>query len=386
MVHAVAFASSSTSSGTSLLQLGTAVLPEIIEALDNNIRDDLQSFAHELFVWGMVCTIFVGIGVLMEGPEILHELWPKIFTRFTWQSHERLARFERTVKQIAFVGWFVIGVGVLGEGVFGLLQDRAEGQLQTFNDILLKDARFTATTASRAAKAASAAAASAIDSSATALELSQGARKEADSFEDRIASANRKAVLAEQQAAEAESHLANALERAANAEERTAKAEAEIVRLKSPRSLTQLETLVSALRQYKGTEYVLNTFADQESMHLTVEIGKALKQAGWVRKQPPVMNIGIPTMSMIFEGDVKEMVPSCVDTGVSINAHTKESLADLNSKPLQSAPMTVQAGMALRNALPAAIVPQADGNVAVGIIDPTPGEGPMTICVGKKPL
>jgi hypothetical protein len=379
IVHAVAFASSSTSSGTSLLQLGTAVLPEIIEALDNNIRDDLQSFAHELFVWGMACTIFVGVGVLMEGPEILHELWPKIFTRFTWQSHERLALFERTVKQIAFVGWFVIGVGVLGEGVFGLLQDRAEGQLQTFNDILLKDARFTATTASRAAKAASGAAASAIGSSESALRMAQGARGEADSFEGKIASANRTA-------AQAESHLADALERAASAEERTAKAESEIVRLKSPRSLTQLENLVSALRQYKGTEYVLNTFADEESMNLTAEVGRALKQAGWVRKQPPAIDIDIPTLSITFEGGVEEMVPSCVASGVSIFVHTNESIEELNSKPQQSAPMVVLAGTALRNALRVSVLPQAAGNVAEGIINPTPSDGPITICVGKKPL
>jgi hypothetical protein len=157
MVHAVAFASASTS-------LDVVVSPKIIEALDNSIRDQLQTTSHEFFFCVLISAFVVAVGVVMEGPEILHELWPSLFRWFTWTSNERLHRFERRIKKIAFVGWFLIGIGVFGEGVFEGLQNRAEGQLQTFNGILLKDARLTAATAKDSAESAALAARNAQDS------------------------------------------------------------------------------------------------------------------------------------------------------------------------------------------------------------------------------
>jgi hypothetical protein len=132
MVHAVALASSSVS-------LSVVVPPaRIIEALDNSIRAELQRGSHSFFICALRSAFVVAVGVILEGPEILHELWPKLFVWFTWKSTQRLHRFERAIKKIAFAGWLLIGIGLFGEGAFGILQNRAEGQMQTFNDILLR--------------------------------------------------------------------------------------------------------------------------------------------------------------------------------------------------------------------------------------------------------
>ncbi len=76
-----------------------------------------------------------------------------------------------------------------------------------------------------------------------ALTLARDARKEADSFEGDI-------KTAKQQAADAESHLAEALKEATNAQ-------AELNRLKTPRSLTNVAALVSALASFNGTKFGL---------------------------------------------------------------------------------------------------------------------------------
>jgi hypothetical protein len=154
MVHPVALPSSFAS-------LGIVVSPKIIEALDNSIREELQTTAHRFFLWVLISAFIVAIGVALEGPEILHEMWPKLFSWFTWISTERLYKFERAIKMIGLLGWLLVVIGVMGEGIFEGLQNRAEGQLQTFTNILLKDARLTASAAKESAQDADSAAKSA---------------------------------------------------------------------------------------------------------------------------------------------------------------------------------------------------------------------------------
>jgi hypothetical protein len=240
------------------------------------------------------------------------------------------------------------------------------------------DAKTVAQGAATIAGAANKTSGEAQQKASSALNLAAGARSEADEFKDEIVSANQKA-------ASAESHLADALERAANAEERTARAEAEIARLKSPRSMGHTDKLIAALKPFKKTEFTLSTFADSESMNFTRDIAIALGAAGWIRKQPASINIGVPTFGLVFEGDTKENVPECVETGVSIHVPTKETPEALNSSPPQYRPKIVLAGATLRSALSLSISPENDQNVAPGIIDNGLPEGPISICVGKKP-
>jgi hypothetical protein len=119
-------------------------LSPYVDALDSRIRDDLQRSSHCFFVLVIVCALTVAVGCLLEGPELIHELWPKWFSFYGWSS---TARFERTIKEVAFWGWLMIGVGVSGEGIFEAFQNSYEGHLQTLNDILLEESRVTASSA-----------------------------------------------------------------------------------------------------------------------------------------------------------------------------------------------------------------------------------------------
>jgi len=173
--------------------------------------------------------------------------------------------------------------------------------------------------------------------------------------------------------------LADALQRAANAE-------AELTRLKTPRSLVHSEELVAALKPFNGSEYTLNVFMDDESMQFTKAVAAALEAAGWVRKQPAGINLGIPSMDIVFGQGAAEHVPACLATGISLTAHAKESLAVLQALPSQSLPKTVQAALVLSAALAQSISPPDERNVVTGVLDRKPAEViPMTICVGKKP-
>jgi len=283
--------------------------------------------------------------------------------------------------------------GVAGEGIFEFLSSRAETALRGHDEQILgeteskfgqvKDsaeaaakaagqAEASASTADASATEASSKSGEAVTSAGNAVNLAKGARQEADSFEKDIASANKTAT-------EAEKHLAEALQEAAQAE-------AELNRIRSPRSITNEPALIAALTPFKGTEYMLNVFMDDESLRFTKVVAGALDAAGWVRKQPTVMNIGIPTFNVVFKQGSTEAVPACVETGISLHAHAKESISALQSLPLQSLPKTLKAASALKSAIASSISPPDERNVAVGVLDPQPGDGiPMTICVGKKP-
>jgi hypothetical protein len=139
------------------------VEPGLRDSLDNSIRDELQRGAQSYFLWVLISAFIVVIGVTLEGPEILHEMWPSLFTFFTEGSISRIRKFKKAIKIVGLVGWLLVVFGVMGEEIFEALQNRAEGQLQTFNDSLLREARLTAGTAKQAAIDAESAASRARD-------------------------------------------------------------------------------------------------------------------------------------------------------------------------------------------------------------------------------
>lgn len=203
-----------------------------------------------------------------------------------------------------------------------------------------------------------------------ALTIASAARQEADSFKKDIASAK-------QLAADAEQHLADALREATQAQ-------AELNRIRTPRSLNNEAALVTLLTPFKDTEYTLSVFGDAESIQLTREIGRALSAAGWARKQPSQIPINVPYFNVFDEKN--SLISACFDTGVQIHAKAKESIEELRSRPVQSLlPKTVQAALTLQSALATNISPQDERNVGQAILDREPGEGPIMICVGKKP-
>jgi hypothetical protein len=47
--------------------------PELIQALDEAIRTDLQNCRESYFGWLVASSIVVALGVVLEGPEVIHE-------------------------------------------------------------------------------------------------------------------------------------------------------------------------------------------------------------------------------------------------------------------------------------------------------------------------
>jgi hypothetical protein len=203
-------------------------------------------------------------------------------------------------------------------------------------------------------------------SASKASVLAEGARREADSFEKDIASAKT-------QATDAESHLGEALRRAADAT-------AELNRLKTPRSLTNIPELVSTLEAFKDTEYTFSAvFQDEESINLLRVIDKALQDAGWKRAK---QSGGFPAIN-VFGRDVDFSVSVSLSTGLKISVDAPESLTTLQALPRNELPSPLKAAVALNQILFANLSPPQYGIHQIDVQSGT--SGVIRIAVGKKP-
>ncbi|HEX3894394.1 MAG TPA: hypothetical protein VHW46_17590 [Terracidiphilus sp.] len=150
--------------------------------MDDAIRSDLQSSSDFFFWLALLSSAIVVVGVALEGPELLHELWPNKFSIFA----------TRWVKTVGLVGWLLV-LGVGGEVSFGLLENKAQGLSQTFNEILLADAQRQ---------------------SSDANERAGGAYERAAETEGEASQENERAARAEHQASEENARAAQALKAA----------------------------------------------------------------------------------------------------------------------------------------------------------------------------
>jgi hypothetical protein len=274
----------------------------LIERLDNSIRLDLQKFSDSLFLWVWVSAIVVLVGVALEGPELLHEMWPNTFSIFS----------SRWVKKIGLIGWLLVVLGVAGEGIFEIVEYRAEGLLQTFNDILLADAqrsagsaRASAIDAANAASRADSESEKATASSANAMALAQGAKKEARSaladavqLKSDLASVNSQLESAQKQLEAEKQTSAKAREETAHMESVLAQS---VNLIANPRRVFLLEqgergarraALLAELKKYSGTSALIQSVADpsdREARELADIIGIVLGKdnCGWTVKVVP---------------------------------------------------------------------------------------------------
>jgi hypothetical protein len=96
------------------------------------------------------------LGVLLEGPEVIHELYRRAiilpgssaFSSAVYPTVQVAGGDTR--KWLSFLGWFVLVIGLCGEGFFEGLVSTMGGKLQTFNEILLGDAQRQASEANLA--------------------------------------------------------------------------------------------------------------------------------------------------------------------------------------------------------------------------------------------
>jgi hypothetical protein len=130
--------------------------PELVDALDNLVKADLLQWRDMWFHCLLWSTGIVALGLALEGPELWHEIKHILLDRrdgrmfFVRTSHEVPPRW----KVWAFVGWVLIVVGVIGEGIFEGIVSSADGKVQTFNNILLEATQREAGSAAKSAKTA----------------------------------------------------------------------------------------------------------------------------------------------------------------------------------------------------------------------------------------
>lgn len=208
-------------------------------------RSSLHFLLH-CFTWAVV----VGLG--LDLIVIIKEFWDdwKEFRYGQIHPHEIHLPKRPSVGLLVFglLGTALIVIGVAGELYVDVQAGKIETRIREANDKLLGliiqeagDAKTSARDAANAAAHAKDQSDKAVASASKAMAIASSARREADSFEKDIKSAK---TLA----ADAESHLAEALKEATNAQ-------AELNRLRSPRSLTNVSALISTLQRFKGTKF-----------------------------------------------------------------------------------------------------------------------------------
>lgn len=126
--------------------------PELLQAQLKVLRD--QNFNRLL-----VCTFMVGIGLLMELPEIIHDMC-EIYGRRSrelkyWLSlpiDRREYPASDWVKKWAAFGWLLIVLGVMGEGWFEARVSKYDSALSQITDRVVAEARKESLQAEATAK------------------------------------------------------------------------------------------------------------------------------------------------------------------------------------------------------------------------------------------
>lgn len=158
--------------------------------------------------------------------------------------------------------------------------------------------------------------------------------------------------------------------------------EASVARIKATRVLVDPDGLVTALRQYEGTEYGFSAVnGDSDSTDLLAAIERVLRRAGWKRVDQPgsLQEIGIPV------DGVTVYVAQLPRTGIGIAVQSTEPiglLSTLASINLEMLPPHVAAAIALRSGLHSAIIPTEE--MPPHLVDAGPGfSWVVLISVGK---
>ena len=265
----------------------------------------------------------------------------------------------------------IVVVGVAGESFFGIRHWWNSRKLQTIQRAEERTHEEEIARLNKEAGEARKTAGEAHERAATAEQHAAEASAKAEAFRLDIAKANESAARAQAQVAGATADAA--------------KANLELAKLKTPRSLINVPELIAELQAFKGTEYTLCVFQDDESIQFTKAVDDVLHGAGWNRKPVPY-RLGI-TSIMIFGKDREQAIPVCIETGVQVHVRSKESLDVLNTRPLKDQSRSIQTAYTLLTVLRSHIVPPNDNNAADKVsLDDEPGEEfPIRISIGKKP-
>jgi hypothetical protein len=360
--------------------------PDTLKGIDDLIRIDFEGFRAIWFARLLAATFLVVVGLVMEGPELWHEIH-SIIWRFSFNHRFHFSRPEERLpewaKLLAFVGWIFIVGGVGGEFVADSFVSRADGFVQKFDEILLADAqKKTGAASERAARAFERAAQTEREAS---QENERAARAEQQATEEnaRAAKALEAAEVARKNVEGYSLQIAQANERASKAEAQAAEATLELARLKTNRLLTNVAAFISAMTPFKGTKFTFDgVFQDQESMDLAEEISNALQHAGWEPTDPPnTGRMGIPWMRL---NNFPPLVAPTIKSGVHVSTGSAQKAEVLQALPQSQLPQPFPAAFALKATLASSIVP-SQNNLAGDVMGVTEFAPAVLIEVGKKP-
>ncbi|SRR6266567_9504962 len=254
--------------------------PGIVQALDVAIRQDLQNNRDSYFFWLLISAAVVVIGVALEGPDLVYETLNIVRRRCLRKSRLRTPDW---VNLVALLGWCLVVLGVAGEVVAERLTSLADGNLQTFNDILLAEARKEAGHAKGSAEGAASAAqrakdesAKAVSSASNALNLAGDARGKADSVHQEIGKASGQLAQLDAEAQKTESNLIN------------------LALCNAPRVISNwflgspvgAKSYVDPLRPMAGQIVFIEVVPDAESRRAALNIAQTLLDAQWNVQKP----------------------------------------------------------------------------------------------------
>jgi hypothetical protein len=284
------------------------------------------------------------VGLGLEGPELWHDI-ASIVSRWHFKHRFHFSLPEEHspdwVKLLAFVGWLLIVIGVAGEYVADSFVSKADGYVQTFDEILLTEAqRGTILARERASAEFERASENERETADTlkqaeqeradaakSLASAETARKEAEGFQFQIAQANERAAHAEQRAEE----------------ERTARTKLE--QKLAWRSLTneQAERIARRLRSFPGQQFDFVTYSNEgECLNFQNTLYRLLLYSGWTldpKRQWGMLITLIVGLEVQVSDGADEQVKHVAST--LVKALNDENIAaTLKPIPIKDAPAT----------------------------------------------
>jgi hypothetical protein len=230
----------------------------------------------------------------------VHEIVPVLRSIFRRNNSEGVRHTPDWIKLVGLLGWVLVVVGVAGESIFEALEARADGILQTFNEILLTDAQKQASDAKTSAEGAANAAARAQRSADAANLTADSVANKAEKLDRQLAATKNDLDTAKSQ-----------LDAAETAEKKEEQALINLAVCLAPRVIplrstdeigdvvdrtmsgSKWITSVDPLRPFAGREAIIEYISfDAEARRAALNIAESLKQAGWkVVKITPVDGI-----------------------------------------------------------------------------------------------
>jgi len=272
----------------------------------------------------------------------------------------------------------VIGVG--GELVIHVMQSRANKKLIALQrtEALAQEAEIARMKKDSASFELDIAKAN--KGSADALERASKAEENLENAKKSAADANAKAEGFRLSIAKANESAAQAQAQVAQATAEAAKTNLELAKLKSPRSLTHVPELITALKQFKDIEYRFSAVCpEEECIQLLKQFDGILHDAAWKRGKSVG---GFPAIN-VYGKDADLSVPQALLAGVQISVESPESLSALQSQPQETWPEYVRAAVVLNLSLSTSLSPPQETIGKMVRVDPGTSTS-VQISVGKK--